>query len=79
MLSAFELLHPIRVTASTRIRGWDLSLWDIHHILMFITMAVYTVNPVSAVFAQFPVRDNIRRNLLMAFHTFLGEGRRNED
>jgi hypothetical protein len=72
MLSVLELLYPFWVTASTRIRRWDLSLRDIHHILMFITMAVYTVNPVLAVFAQLPVRDNVGRNLLMAFHTYLG-------
>jgi hypothetical protein len=71
MLSLLKLLHPGFMTGGTGFRSWDLGLWDIHHIFMFITMAVYTVNLILAVLAQLPIRDNIGRHLLMAFHTNL--------
>jgi hypothetical protein len=71
MLSLLKLLHPGFMTGGTGFRSWDLGLWDIHHIFMFITMAVYTVNLILAVLAQLPIRDNIGRHLLVAVYADL--------
>jgi hypothetical protein len=78
MFSAFELLHPRLMTHGTGVGSWNLNFGNILSRFVLVAMAFRATYLVLEMFADLPVIDDSRRNLLMAVDTDLSETWRNK-
>jgi hypothetical protein len=69
VLAPLELLDLRVMTRGARLRRRNARFCDILGRRVFLTMADSAINPVLAVRAQLPIRDDIGRDLLVALNT----------
>ncbi len=74
MLPTFELLHPRFVASGANQRRPDLGLGYVAVGLMKVPVTDRAVDVILAMLAQFPVRDDMRRNFPMTVYAVLSEG-----
>jgi hypothetical protein len=72
MFSSLELSDLFVMTVGTCIRRGDPDFIHIVGIHVLVSMTYSAVHLVLTVFADLPIRNDIRRDILMACDTFLG-------
>ncbi len=74
MLSFLELFYLFIMTVGACIGSRDFHVCDIIWIFVLIAVANRAVHIVLAVFAELPIRDDIRSDFFVAVETFLSRG-----